>query len=323
MSSGTRGPSQYKKKQPEDDRLYLSCFAFCSDGSVYDGQVFHEEVLVQIQMTCSAVPSPIYKMQELVQKYAQSTTATAGERPVPEDVAAIADRYHTQFTYVSKRTPDPDRVGLKRNRSGWYVSQRNLKGFLMYFDDLLFFRKTFVDDEFDALDPDLHVVLRVPAQLRTHCVLDPKEDELLCTWSTELETAETKWPVDVFDLCPPPGVYPPRFVLMTLELTSSDKMNVIFSGNTKPFQANFTEEGIKLKTQKTSASTYAEYYRVLEHVRLQNDVTPCVENLADVFTKVLCGSPVVVQINNNKHDTELAQQVLQKLAALPNVVSLD
>ena len=110
---------------------------------------------------------------------------------------------------------------------------------------------------------------------------------------------------------------------MTLELTAEDTMNVIFGGNTKPFQANFTEEGIKLKSQKTSASTYAEYYRVLEHVRLENDVTLCLENLTDVFTKVLCGSPVVMQINDNKHDTELAQRVLQNLATLPNVVSLD
>ena len=107
---------------------------------------------------------------------------------------------------------------------------------------------------------------------------------------------------------------------MTLELTAPNKMNVIFGGNTKPFQANFTEEGIKLKSQRTSASTYAEYYRVLEHVRLENDVTPCVESLTHIFKNVLCGSPVIMQINDNKQDTELAQKILGELAMLPNAV---
>ena len=194
-----------------------------------------------------------------------------------------------------------------------------MKAFLMYFDDLMYFRTTHSDTEFDALESDLKIVLRLPAGLPDRFQLDAREDELLCAWSVETQVSGASWPVRVFDLPPPPPTYPPRFILMTLELTAANKMHVIFGGNTKPFQAEFTTQEIKLKVQKITGVAYAEYYRVMENVQIDPGATSCVEKLQQVLEIILYGSPVIVQLNDKKHDTELAQQVNAEIKKLPNV----
>ena len=97
------------------------------------------------------------------------------------------------------------------------------------------------------------------------------------------------------------------------------KRQVIFSGNTKPFQAEFTTQEIKLKVQKITGVAHAEYYRVMENVQIDPGTTSCVEKLQQVLGNILYSSPVLVQLNDKKHDTELAQQVIAEIKKPPNV----
>ena len=62
---------------------------------------------------------------------------------------------------------------------------------------------------------------------------------------------------------------------------------------------------------------------MLEHVKMEEDITPCVEQLTHVLTNILLGSPVIIQINEKKEDTELVQRVLSALTKLPNVEKRD
>ena len=319
MSTATRGAASQQRKVSDDERLYLTCFCFSTNGSVYNVELFDDERLIQVQMTCAALPSPVFNMMQLVRLYKENSEEEGDGTAIPEDMEAVSRQYAAQFSYVGKRTPDPDSVGFKKNRSGWYVSEKNLKPFLMYFDDLMSFRTKFSDSEFDAMEPDLKIILRLSAGLSGSVELDTKKDELLCAWSVENQDSEATWPVRVFDLPPPSPTYPLRFIQMTLELLARDKMNVIFGGNTKPFHSEFTTQEIKLKTQKMSGSAYPEYYRVMEHVPIDQDVTACVGKIKHVLENILYGSPVSVQLNAKKHDTDLVQQLLAEVKQLPNI----
>ena len=183
----------------------------------------------------------------------------------------------------------------------------------------LLFRSKFNDLEFDALHSDVEIVLRLSPRIPDTFTLDEKEDELLCSWSVEKEGTEGTWPVRVFDLSPPAPTYPLRFTVMTMELIDENIMNVIFGGNTMPFQAEFTTEDIKLKVQKISGSVYAEYYRVIQDMKMDEDVTPCVQKLTHILEKILYGSPVIVQLNDKKYNTDLVQEVIAGIKNLPNI----
>ena len=106
---------------------------------------------------------------------------------------------------------------------------------------------------------------------------------------------------------------------MTLELTAPNKMHLIFNGNTNPFGEKFNEENIKLKRQKIDGSSYAEYYRVIEHVKIEDDVAECFQKIQHILKDILCSSPVIAQLNDKKHDTELALKVMSQIKELPNI----
>ena len=92
MNSSSCGASSQEKQVHEDDRLYLTCFRFCTSGNVYNAEVFDDEELIQIQMTCAAVPSPIFRIFNF-RSTADRRPPTADRRqPTADRRRPIADR---------------------------------------------------------------------------------------------------------------------------------------------------------------------------------------------------------------------------------------
>ena len=128
---------------------------------------------------------------------------------------------------------------------------------------------------------------------------------------------ETSAMMSVFDL-PPPHL-PARIVVLTFELVKPDKVHLIFSGNTKPFQANFVRRGIKGTSVKVYPDdTYGEYFRVLEHLEIK-DEAKAVATLKDLLYNCLLESPVSLRCQDTKHDRENLEQVVAHFTNVANV----
>ena len=155
MTATVVGTGSSQKRADQDERLYLTCFSYCTHGSAYNDQVFDAGRLVQIQMTCNAVHSPMFSIIQLVTLYGQAEKSREPDKHVPTDMESLTRQYGVQFVHVGKNTTDPDGVGFKVWRAGWYVSSTNLKAFLMYFDDLTYFRSTLSNNEYAALGGEI------------------------------------------------------------------------------------------------------------------------------------------------------------------------
>ena len=129
MNSSIVGSSSTQGRLPQDNRLYLTCCCFSTCGGAYNADVFDYDQLIQVQMICAANPSPIFNLKQIVKLYKENTSAADG-MPIPSDMDAVTQQYRAQFIFASKKTYDPDNVGFKKNRSGWYVSLLKLKTFL-------------------------------------------------------------------------------------------------------------------------------------------------------------------------------------------------
>ena len=107
---------------------------------------------------------------------------------------------------------------------------------------------------------------------------------------------------------------------MTFELESAVMGHVIFSGNTKPFQAGFVGLKIKGQTYKKSAEDpYGDYFRVIRNVAL-SEPDKVFDHLKDVLgDKCLHGSPVVVRVKETQQDTSNVKKILSKLEECVNV----
>ena len=176
-----------------------------------------------------------------------------------DTLAEVACCFRAVHQYVGKKTEDRDAVGWVKGRTGWYIDAQFVKEFFMYFDDMMAWRKGFQSDELDKIGEDIEIVIHMLTSSPLELEFDAEEDELQCSFEIVKEDVAF---MSVFDL--PPPVFPARIVVLTFELLSESKAHVVFSGNTKPFQFNFTQRNIKGTSVKLEPhDMYGEYFRVL------------------------------------------------------------
>ena len=213
-----------------------------------------------------------------------------------------------------RKTEDKDDIGWAKHRMGWYIEEEYIKDFLMYFDDIMDWRKRYEDADFEKIGGDAKIVVHMPTSAKLELSFNAEEDELKCEFEVVREEVAK---MSVFDL--PPPIFPARIVILTFEMLGPGKAHAIFAGNTKPFQAGFVKHGIKGKTVKIDPEDpYGEYLRVLEHLSLAEE-WKCVGRLKSVFEDILLNSPVVIRATETLHDLEKLRKVVDHFKAYTNI----
>ena len=120
---------------------------YATDGSVYSTLFEQDGPLVQVQACYyEGGPNPLYQMKLLMEKYGQNHVNSEGSSP-PSTIEEFKVQYQTQWTYTSKKIVDADKKGdnvnFQKNRSGYYLTLKNLKELLMYLDDILAWREKY------------------------------------------------------------------------------------------------------------------------------------------------------------------------------------
>ena len=304
LSGGTA-----QKRIEDDGSLEIRIRQYCSNGSVYS-HVYSKDMLYLMQFVSTSKPSPLYQFRQMVALYGATQN-----KDVPQSLEDIQRTFRATYVWTAANLEDVDEVGFQKRRQGMYISggAANIKEFLMYFDDLLFWRSTHDDEVFDPLEkvPDVKVQVEPGFAL----ALSQEADELRCQFEvTEVADDATS----VFDL--PPPTYPLRIVVMTFEMVGTHEAHIIFSGNTKPFQSGFIDKKIKGSSVKQNPSdVYGEYFRVLPNQSLKADAGTAAEVRKILGPAVLCSSPVVVRMKPSQHNTQALQEFLRLLANSPNV----
>ena len=107
---------------------------------------------------------------------------------------------------------------------------------------------------------------------------------------------------------------------MTLEMVSADEVHIVFSGNTKPFQAGFVDMKIKGQSVKHDPSDmYGEYYRVMPNQSLEPGAGTTAQLKRILGEGVLHSSPLVIRAKPAHHGTALSKEMLAGLITEPNV----
>jgi hypothetical protein len=80
-------------------------------------------------------------MKKLVELFGQAGANAAD--PPPKDLDEVGLRFKAVNQFVWKKTDDTDGIGWAKGRHGWCSDEEHLKDFLMYFDELMIWRKGF------------------------------------------------------------------------------------------------------------------------------------------------------------------------------------
>ena len=295
-----------------DDKVHVGLYEYAKLASVYSDVYGTGKLWVALMLTARK-PSPLYKNKRAIELYGEA--ASKDEDPPPPDSETLAMRYHALNQFVWHKTVDTDGIGWKKGSMGWYIEEEYIKDFFMYFDDLMAWRKDYYDDEFEKIEGDnISIVIHMLPTATFNLAFDRERDELKCGFEVVKEAEQM---MSLFDL--PPPHFPARIIVLTFQVLEPKKVHAIFSGNTKPFQANFVQRGIKGKSIKMDpADLYGEYYRVKEYLSLEDEVA-CVAVLRDLFENCLLSSPVVVRLKDTKHDTEQLQKVIANFKDVSNI----
>ena len=295
-----------------DGNIHIAVVKYCTNGSVYNA-MFDEGALHVMVMASGGQPNPLFLMGKLMEVYGKTTRET--DNPEPENVDELVEKYKVKYQFVSKKTEDVDAVSWRKFGAGFYVSggMAAIKDFLMYFDDVISWRSEYEDETFDPIaeKPKIFVYVSPDETL----ALDKQTDELKCDFEVVKKAEHT---FTVFDL--PPPTFPNRIVVLTFELLSATQAHLIFSGNTKPFQAGFGALKIKGKSVLVNPNDkFKEFFRVREDMDL-TDEDACASELKNIFeVGCLQSSPVVVRIQETKHAISAVQKIMACFTNYPNL----
>ena len=272
-----------------DSKVHAWVRQFCSKGSVYDPR-FADDRLDVIQLACSTGgENPLYQLKYRVDKYCNHLREN-GDEDSPADFADFEETYGVQFSFVGKQTNDTDKVGMAKNRIGFYCDQKlsGVKNLLMFLDDVWQFCLTFQDDRVKKLSSVPDVVVHVPPDYVLQ--IDQVTDECACSFSV-VETANKSF--SYFHL--PPPIYPSRFVVLNIQPVSAEKVHLVFGGNTKPFNTGFAEQDFSFKKKDgATEKDYAEYFQVKLNATI-DDMSMHDSLVKSICTDVLLDSPLFVR----------------------------
>jgi hypothetical protein len=89
---------------------------------------------------------------------------------------------------------------LGKNCSGWYIDEAYVKEFLMYFDELMAWRKCREDEDYEPIDAETSIVIRMLKSSTLKLTMYKEVDELSCVFEAVKENQAT---MSEFDLPPP------------------------------------------------------------------------------------------------------------------------
>ena len=212
-----------------------------------------------------------------------------------------------------KDVHDEDEVGtFVKNRVAIYCDRTNAKNMFCFLDGYVAWRVVTPLSETDPeFDQNPQITFHVPPASNLNF---SAEDAMECQ-AVILKDVEDSG-ITAVQAYPP--VWPPRFVIATINSESNSTVSIVFSGNTLPFSEAFDAESIGKKRMKREDSPFPEWYRVCRGIDLSQK-HKC-EWLLGIFgATVLKHSPCFVRVESFPKEDGAFNTFLTELEQLTNV----
>jgi hypothetical protein len=268
-----------------DGALHMYAMDYCNHGEVYGAQFASKTKAVHLKYF--EYPNILYMTTLSLGAYLKGLHEEDDSEP--ENLPAFEKHFGAKVVVTT--SADPDEVGTYvKNRVVVYVDERNEKALYCFLDSWVKWRVT---HKMDDADPDLPEEVK----LIFHVAQDSKltfssADEMENTY--EVLKEDFSGTVNIFEGHPP--TFPSRPVVANIEGASQNFVNIVFSGNTKPFQSGFDAAGIgRSKGAPLEGSAYPEWFRTIRQRDLSIEGT--IETIVTYFQDaVLKDSPVFVRL---------------------------
>ena len=235
-------------------------------------------------------PSPLFGVRAALNAFCEAMSV---QQRFAGSIAKLEELYHFKLTYSDGM--DVDDTGLLQKyalAAYMKLDASRVKEWIAPMDNYIAWRASGEYHGDNGVKTDkpglaIHNLAGLKADdisLETsHCPIEELADSSQC-------------PVSITDV--PPPVYPKRFAIMKIEFGATSLVDIVISGNCKPFAPGLASKRIPCKAlKKDPADEYAEkFYTLFDlDVAAAENVKLVVDSLLD---EVFVGSPVVVRMPN-------------------------
>jgi hypothetical protein len=211
---------------------------------------------------------------------------------------------------------DADMVGTyKKHRVVVYINKDREKSFYLLLDSWLTWRLV---NPSSPQDPPFPAKVSLAFHVASTSPLEFNEDDAMDN-AVSISRADFTDVVNIFQGHPP--AFPPRPVVASLEGLSTAFISIVFAGNTIPFKSRFDIAGIgRKKGDPLANSSFPEWHRVVPQMDIS--LATGLDEVYEIFTEVLEGSPVFVRIKTFPSDDSRFKLLTKGLKARPGVAFL-
>ena len=295
----------HAQSEPE---FHIYSMKYCTDGEVY-GQQF-EGPMLALHCLYFLYPSILFGILVSMKNYLQELKSDDASEP--GTLAEFEGHYSCKIVITSP--VDKDGVGTYvKYRVVFYVDAKKEKDLYLFLDGWAKWRLT---NPVSQNDPELPETIKMVIHVPQDSQLAFNEtDEMENEYNIVKEDFSSR--VHVFQGHPPS--FPPRPVIANVEAETRTMLNIVFSGNTKPFADLFDLADIgKKKGAPLAGEQFPEWYRVMRGRDLS--IKGTTEGIIDLFQgTVLKNTPTFIRIVKLPENDEYVKPVIDGLKALPCV----
>ena len=284
---------------------------YCKDMVVY-GEPFEEGPGACVRMVFIGRPSPLYGIRAALNAFCESMRVS---QDFAGSVTELEDTYHFKLVYSDGTDVDDTGLLVKYAIAAYMkLDVERVREWLAMIDSFLAWRAA---GEYHG---DNGAVSEKPTMaVHNMAGLDTRSITLERTSCPfEIEGEVEHCPVLITDV--PPPVYPKRFVIMKVDASGSDKVDIVISGNCKPFAPGLAAKRVPCKSLKRDpADEYAEkFYTLFDFdVAAAENVKLVTESLLE---EVFVGSPVILRAPSGGPSEGPAAEFIKTLKECINVL---
>ena len=287
------GSSSAARLSSFDEHIHLYVQVFCRNGSIHSANFTNGKLLL-VKMVHGRRPSALFKVHRWVQMYfdqGHDDTLTSWDD--------FLESFGAHYVWTGGTPRVYNDVKFGKNLSGFFVSEKSFKDWLMMLDELLDWRTKFSNEELEKLPAAPSVRVHLPEDMELSF---DQDDALKCDMAVATEGSGDSF---IFDFPHPKSG---QLLVMELEPKSNSIGNIYIGGNTWPFKEAFDNLSIPFQYQQNEFGD-SVLVRLITNVDFAKteDVKRILQQILDTLEE----SPVVLRLQSSTFSPDLFLEAME------------
>ena len=159
------------RKSTNDEHVHMYVQPYCRNGSIHNSTFLNGKLLL-VKMQCDRRPNAMFKINRWAQVYFEG-----GNDKMVASFDDFQEMFHCMYAWTGANVTVDNGVRFPKNLTGFFVSADSLKDWLMEMDEMMHWRTSYANEEFEKLPTAPSLRVHLPQDMQITLSID---DDLKC-----------------------------------------------------------------------------------------------------------------------------------------------